>query len=236
MKALNSSQAVQNARLQFELVDHFASYTDTQTWTKTDGDAGASVAIDADGTGGLMLLTTGATDNNECYMETTNELFNFLDNRPINLQALVNFTESNTDDANILFGLMDAPGANSIVDDGAGPKASYSGAVIYKVDGGTVWKFETSIAGDQVTSTSTTTAGGQDELLEIDVLPVSSTTVECVPKVNGQQLLDATSGDPIRHTVTIASATQMALVVGAKAGSASSEVLTLKAVAATQKY
>jgi len=154
----------------------------------------------------------------------------------LNLQALVNYTEAATDDANVLVGLMDAPGANSLVDDGAGPKSSYTGAVIYKVDGETTWKFETSIAGDQVTSTSTATAGGSDQLLEIDILPVSSTTAEVVPKVNGQQLIDSTSGDLIRHTVTIASATQMAAVVGVKAGGATSEVLTLKAISIVQKY
>ncbi len=234
MKALNASQAVSNARLQFELVEHFASYTDTQLWTKTDADVGASVAIDADGVGGLMLLTTGATDNNEAYLETTNELFDVLADRPINFAAAISYTEANTDDANVLVGLMDAPGADSLVDDGAGPKSSYSGIVFFKVDGGTVWNFETSVAGTQTTTATDVTAGGA-QLLEFDVIPISSTVAECIPKIDGQQCRDA-NGDLIRHSLTYTSVTEMAVVVGVKAGGANSEVLTLKMVAATQKY
>ena len=236
MKALNASQAVNNARLQFELIDHFPSFTDTQVWTETSGDTGAAIAMTG-AAGGGITLTTGATDNNECYLESTNELFKFLDNRPIHFQALVNYAEANTDDANVLVGLMDAPGADSLVDNGGGPKSSYSGAVFYKVDGGTAWIFETSNATTQTTSTSTTTAGGTaDQLLEIEVLNVSGTAVDVVPKINGQQLIDSTSGDLIRHTVLLASATEMAIVVGNKAGGGTSEVLTLKVVSASQKY
>lgn len=236
MKALNASQATSNARLQFELIDHFASFTDTQVWTETSSDTTAVIAMTA-AAGGGITLTTDATNNNECYLESTNELFKFLANRPIHLQALISYTEANTDDANVMVGLMDAPGANSIVDDGAGPKASYSGAVIYKVDGGTTWLFETSNATTQTNSTSTTTAGGGvDQLLEIEVIDVSGTAVDIIPKINGQQLIDSTSGDLIKHTVLLASATEMAIVVGNKAGGSNSEVLTLRMISATQKY
>ena len=123
---------------QTALVEDFHGYTDGYIWTKTAGDAGASVAQDADGLGGVILLTTGATDNNEAYLASP-ELFKFLANRPIEFEILLQFSEANTDDANDCAGLMDAVGANSIQDNGAGPKASYSGAVFFKADGDTVW-------------------------------------------------------------------------------------------------
>ncbi len=234
MKELNLSERAAQARLQMEIVDHFDTFTDTQRWTVIDGDAGASVAQDADGVGGLMLLTTGATDNNEAYLHTTNELFDVLQNRPIFVQGDITYTEANTDDANVIFGLANAVAANHLVDDGAGPLASYSGAVIFKADGDTVWSFETSVAGAQTTTASTTAAGGA-QTLSIDIKPTSSTNADCFPRINGEPMLD-TNGKQIRHSLTYTSVTEMNAFFGVKAGSANSEVLTVKSFVGIQKY
>ena len=67
--------------------------------------------------------------------------------------------------------------------------ASFSGAVIYKVDGGTVWKFVTSIGTTNTVSTSVTTAGGSAyQRLAIKIVPNSSTTALAYPIVDGKQL------------------------------------------------
>ena len=47
-----------------------------------------------------MLITTGATDNNEGYLYT-NELFKFEANKSIVGVALIDFTEANTDGLDI---------------------------------------------------------------------------------------------------------------------------------------
>lgn len=234
MKTLVPSQSVTNLRHQHQLVDDFIGFTDTSLWTETSPDTGATVALDADGIGGVIQLTTGATDNNEAYLES-NEIAKFAASKPIHLEALVQYTEANTDDANILVGLMDAPGADSLLDNGAGPKASYSGAVFFKVDGGTKWNVESSIAGTQTTTETDVTAGGSaQQRLEIDVYPTSSTSADIVFKIDGRQCRDS-GGTAIKHTVSIASATEMAIAFGVKAGGANSEVLNVDYVAFRQK-
>lgn len=221
---------------QFELFDDFLAYTDTQLWTKTDGDAGASVAVDGDGVGGLLTLTTGATDNNEAYIETTNELFKIVAGKEIELEARLTFTEANTDDANVAFGVIDAPGANTLVDDGAGLKTTASGAAIFKVDGGTVWKTFSSKSTTQTITTSKTTAGGAYQTLKILIRPRDLVTADVTFFVDGAQLQDTNSsaGQPdISHSITYSSATEMAVFCGVKAGGANSEVVNLDYIRVT---
>jgi hypothetical protein len=216
---------------QFEIADDFLDYIDLDMWTKIDADAGASTAQDADGVGGLILLTTGATDNNECYLHTTNELFKVVADKEIDIECRLQFTEANTDDANVIFGLMDAVAANHLIDDGAGPVATYDGAVLYKVDGGTVWVAESSNAGTQVTNTTKTTAGGTAyQTLRIRITPRDATDADVTFFVDGQQCEDTNqnAGQPfITQTLTLSGLAEMALVVGAKAGGANSEVVTV---------
>jgi len=232
IKLLDESFFLGNRR-QFGLSDDFLSYTDTGLWTKTDADSGASVAIDADGVGGILVFTTAATDNNEAYIETTNELFLFAADTPIIVEARLQYAEANTDDANVMLGLMDAPGANSIVDDGAGPKSSYSGMVMFTEDGQTLWTFETSLAGTQTTTQTDVTAGGAGHAaIRMIAQPVSSTEIECTPWIdtaggsNFKHMRDS-KGNLIKHSITLGSPTQMAGVVGVKAGGANSEVVNL---------
>lgn len=130
--------------------EDFLDFVSGDLFTDTSGDSGAAVA-NVDAAGGQVTLTTGATDNNECYLLTTKELFLFAANKPARGRWRFKHTEANTDDANIAFGFMNAVGADSILDNGGGPKASYSGAVVFKVDGGTKWNAEVSIAGTQST-------------------------------------------------------------------------------------
>lgn len=222
---------------QIELSDDFTSFTDTQLWTDTSADSGASVAIDADGVGGIVTLTTGATDNNEAYLLSTNELFLIAAGKEIVCECLLQYSEAATDDASVAFGLMDAVGANALVDDGAGPKTTFSGAVIHKVDGGTVWKATSSKSTSQTTHTSKTTAGGSDyQTLKIRIVPRDLVTAEVMYYVDGQQLEDTnnTAGQPfIVQTITYASATQMQVFVGVKAGGSNSEVVNVDYIRVT---
>lgn len=231
---MNSPSRISELRLQSELVDDFFSYTNGQLWTKVDGDSGASVAIDADGTGGLVALVTGATDNNEAYLHSTNELFAFAASRPIEFEAGIQFAEASTDDANVLVGLMDAVAANALQDNGAGPKASYSGAVFFKADGDTLWSVETSVGGTQTTTQTKTTAGSSSQQrLRIEINPTGGSAAQVTFWANGQQCVDS-DGKLIRHEVSFGSATEMSAVLGLKAGGANSETLTVDYVGASQ--
>ena len=167
---------------QAALWDHFFEFVTADKWTSLAADSGASVALDADYVGGGVILTTGATDNNECALRSTVEAFKFAADKPIVAACIATWAEANTDDLNFMFGLMDAIGANAMVDNGAGPKASFSGAIIYKKDGDTLWSVRSSI-GSSYTDTQTSQAchsASTQVTLAISVMPRSSTEIDIV--------------------------------------------------------
>jgi hypothetical protein len=186
---------------------------------------------------GIAVLTpsdASVGDNDEAYLACPNEVFIFLANKPIFGQCYLQFSEANTDDANVVFGFQNAVGANSLIDDGGGPKVSGSTLAIYKVDGGTVWKCVSSTNGTSTVSTSTTTAGGSSyQELQIILKHHDSTYMEATFKCDGKWLKD--SNDlVIRHLVTIASATEMQVFVGVKNGGANLETLNVDYIYAHQ--
>ncbi len=200
--------------------------TDIIQYTIT-ADAGGAQGLDVDGVGGIYSIATDGDDNDEAYIETR-ELVKFAAGKPFIFEALVQYAEANTDDANVVVGVVDAPGANTLADNGGGAAINDSGALIYKVDGGTVWRFKTNLGGGTATdSVSQTTAGGAAyQTLRIEARDVNATDIELVPFVDGVQLKDS-NDKPIKHTVTLGTATEMALVAGAKAGGANAETLLI---------
>lgn len=222
-------------RLTYGFFEDWDEFDDTEAWTATDGDAATTIALDADGENGRLSIACNTTDNEEGYIERTNENFFWVADKPMFCAASIQFTEVNVDDANVAFGFIDAPGANTIVDDGAGIKTSFSGAVIYKVDGGTVWKFVTSKGAVQTISTSDTTAGGAAfQELKIDCRFLDATFLECAPFVDGVQLQDA-NGVLIKHVLDYTSATQQSVFAGLKTGAAQLETLLIDWIAAYRK-
>lgn len=206
-------------------------------WEVVASDDGTATISDA--AGGIVTLTPSdgtAGDNDEIYLASSSELFKFLNDKPIIAEAAIQFSEANTDDANIAFGLADAVAANTIVDDGAGMKASFDGACIYKVDGGTKWKCVSSKATTQTITTSSTTAGGSSyQVLRIEVRPVSSSIAEVTYFVDGSILRDETYNKPIKHTIDFTSSpTEMQVFVGAKNGGTNAESLLVDRLGAWQ--
>lgn len=223
------------------LWDHFFEFVTADKWTSLAADGGSSVALDADWVGGGVTLTTGATDNNECALRSTVEAFKFVANQPIVFAARATWAEANTDDLNIMFGLMDAIGANAMLDNGAGPKASFSGAVIYKADGDTLWSVRSSI-GSTYTDTETSQAchaASTTVTLAIYCMPRSSTEIDIVyymDPTGGADIKPLTDarGNVIKHTVTLGSPTEMNCGAYVKAGDTNSEVVTVDMLGAEQ--
>jgi hypothetical protein len=224
-------------RRSFLIEDQFPYYVDLDQWTKLVVDAGSSVAHLGDGVPPTVLLTTGATDNNECMLRSTNESFLMAADKPIFGSVRLQYAEANTDDANIFCGFINAAGANLMVDDGAGPKTSASGFGIYKVDGGTVWRCFSSKGATQTTTASTKTAGGTAyQVLEFMAQPINPTDLEVSFWVDGVLLVD-TNNNIIKHTVVFASATEMHFVpCYVKAGGATSETPEVSSVYSSQLY
>lgn len=236
MKLLDAPDVLAKAPRTFGAFDDFLEFVSGDLFTDTSADTGAAVA-NIDGAGGQVTLTTGATDNNECYLLTSKELFKFADDKPLVFETRLKYSEANTDDANVCMGLMDAVGANAILDNGGGPKASYSGAVFFKVDGGTRWNVEVSDSGTQTTveltaanslnKTAQTAGGTSFATFRIEFAPYTSTKAEI------RFFIDDTLVYKVSE-YTFANATEMNAFVGVKAGDSNSEVVTVDYVSAFQ--
>lgn len=220
-------------------VDDFTESAITNRWSTLVADAGTSIATDADDPNGTVAITTGATDNNEAYLFKPASGV-LASGKPHLILARLQYAEANVDDANVCFGLMSGVGgANSILDDGGGPLASYTGACFFKVDGGTRWQFESSVSTTQTTETVDATAGGSGfHTLAIEIIPFSSTEFWAIPWIDtagGNNLIQpfAYSANPnprsvaIKHRATWSSGAALIWFLGAKAGSANSEVIKL---------
>lgn len=183
-------------------------------WTGTQTDTGTITLLDSAG-GVLQLEASDGTigDNDESYAGTTNEPFLFAANKPIFFETRVKLGAADTDGANVMVGLVSAANAaNTILDNGGGPPASYSGVVVFKVDGGTAWQAEASIAGTQTTITLTSPGapGTSYQKIGINVIPTSSTSATAYIYIDGVLV---GSG-----AFTYTSATEMSAFVGVKNG------------------
>jgi len=230
MREISLPDSARCIKLSHGFDDDFDHLVTADRWTTIVSDSG-SVSV-GDSVGGIAVIdpsdgTVG--DNDESYLHLTNELFKFADGKPLDFAARVQFSEANTDDANILVGLISGAAANSLQDNGAGPPASYSGAVFFKADGSTKWSFETSLDGTQTTTETSKTAGGAGYVtLGIRVLCPRANELTIIPLIDTtggndlKQCQDA-NGNLINHTITLGSPTEMALIFGVKNGSASNQ-------------
>jgi hypothetical protein len=226
-KQLKFSPEWSAKRQQYEHFEDFLWDQSDLFFVDTITDSGSAAVGDA--VNGVMVLTPSdgtVGDNDEVYLASANELFKFAADQPFMGGCRLQFTETAGGVYNAAFGFANAVAADMLVDNGGGPRASGSTAVIYKVDGGTVWRAQTrnnSIATDSI---STTTAGGTNyQELEIEVTPIDATRVQVVFRCGDiigptTYLTDATTGFPITHVVTVASSTEMQIFVGAKLGAA----------------
>jgi hypothetical protein len=176
-------------------------------------------------------------DNDEAYIRSSAEIFKFLAGKPIMVEARLQFTEANTDDANVIFGLANAVAANHLQDNGAGPLASYSGAVFFKEDGQTLWSVEKSLAGVQSTAQLSAvnsinkqayTAGGAAyQTLRIEVKPHGGGTMDVEFWIDGVLVYK------IKDT-SYTSATEMHVFAGVKNGDTNLETLNVDYIEAWQ--
>ncbi len=142
----------------FQFYDEYISAVDTVVIWGKKCDAAAHTSAVIDSVGGLIKIEPGATDNDEIYMYQKTTNWKFASGKPFWIEAKLMFIEDpdSTYAANIVFGVVDTTvtGGNILLDNGAGPQASYDGAVFYKVDKGTTWNVETSNGTTQETTAS----------------------------------------------------------------------------------
>jgi hypothetical protein len=241
-KLLNQEPALNNIR-QFGVFDDFRSYdTDDILWTDLQADGSATVAIDADGVGGIVDLTVDTNDDEEASLYTTNELFNIIVDKPI--YAICRYkinTATSINACAAMWGLVNAPGANTIVDATGAPAASKQGIMIAKaVDAADVkvYAHSTGASGGYLADQSKTT---DQDLVDNTwvtqaflVEPISSSEKRVTfyhdpaGGVNLKQMKD-TDGNLIQLTQTLAdaSATELALFMGIKNASTDAQVMSV---------
>lgn len=202
-----------------EFFDDFFAYDGTATvggYLVAGTGAGTVAAID--GVGGVLSIASGGTDNNEAYASSVTECFKFAASKPLFFEAKLNLTEAATDDANWIIGLSDVVDATALTDNGAGPPASYDGAVFFKVDGTMTIQFETSNAATQVTDANVGTfVSATDYKVGFFFDPGDGTTGSITPYVDG--VADAA------QAITLAGLAEMHVLMGVKSGGANAETL-----------
>lgn len=217
----------------FEIFDDFLDYNTGDLWTSLVADTGSAVAA-AGGQGGILTLTAGGDDNDECAVASTNTLYLLAANKPAVARSRIQFTNADSLAANFATGLSSIFTANFITDNGAGLAASFSGAVWFKKDQDTYWSVATSNGATQTITRTNISAGVADYVqLEVRITPYSSANAEVTFHYNGQQARDA-NGDPIKHVLAIASIAAMKLGAylkqgGSTAQTASVDYLTMRA-------
>lgn len=237
MKGLMPLPGSAIAPMTFGYVDHFL-FEDTAAWTTTATDTGSSAVGDAAG-GVLVLLPSDGTvaDNDEVYFFNVSEVFRIAAGKPLSFAARVQFSQAATNAANVYVGLMDAWAADALRDNGLGPKTSFSGAGFFCKDGNLLWHVIYSDGATQTIQELNATACLKKEamaaasstyqLLEIDIVPKTSTLVDVIFKINGStvfKMLDR----------TYANATEIASGVGVKNGSANQQAVNVDLLACAQ--
>ena len=221
-------------------IDDFHTYVSDDEFTLIASSSGSATVSDA--AGGVVVLITAATDNDTTALKQTHETLKIAANKTIRFDCRASVTEGNTDDANIFLGIINAAADNDMVDDGAGPRVDFSGASIYKVDGGDNWnciysdgttqsKVELTAA-NSLTGTAIYRTSGTMQNFAIEIIPTSST------KANINFYVGELAADLqlVQRMVdkTYASATECQVELVVKAGSATVETLNCDYVAVDQ--
>lgn len=226
MKNIALPDEYELAHLSHGLFDDFYEFVTGDKWTATLDADGAVATID--GAGGILSIKCDGDDNDEAYAASTREAWKFAAGKPLVFEARAQYAEAATDDANVLIGLMDAVGADALVDNGGGPKASFSGAVFYKIDGGTKWRVRASVgstntdvelsAANTLTGKDYTAGGASFQRFRIEFRPWSSSQADVMFYIDGE-LVYKIAG------FVFTSATEMQAAVGVKAGGAAEETV-----------
>lgn len=185
-----------------------------------EGSSATGTAADAATTGGGRKLTPTATTDNAVVVLQRAAAFINATGQPLRFEASITVTEHNTDDANFLIGLVEFTTAAMsatvpIASNGAGPPADYSGAVFFKVDGGTVWQAETSNSTSSGTQNTDTDVGAIADATTYRMLILCDGANTWKFYINGTLVAtnSTSASNPLSTDI-------MAPVFGVKAGSA----------------
>ena len=200
-------------------------------WTIVEDDSASGTDAVQDAAGGVYKHYCDSDDNDEAYLISSSECWKFAAGKSLWLEARMAITQGGTNKANWAMGLSDAAGADMIQNNGAGPAASYDGAVFYGVEGSLTYGFETSNAGTQVTTApasgwTSVSATMMNLGFWFKSESASDTVAYITPYVN------SVAGTP--HAITISGLEEMHFFVGVKADGTAEESFSIDYVKIVQ--
>lgn len=218
-----------NSRTEF-ISDEFNSYTSGGLWTSFTTNSGTT-AWDSNS---RILHTTGAVAGNFTGIKSTNAVFLPSSSRPGFVQGRVTYTNQATTTGVPFFGVSST--TTLTMTSGLDPTASYSGALIYKRNGDTVWSVQSS-NGSTKTTTLTNIVGTDGSYdLRIDFSDADGANCYVVYTINGVLATDA-NNRPIKHTLAYSALAAMLVVSGVQTGASAAQTCYLDyAVAGQLRY
>ncbi len=163
--------------------DDFFDYYDSSAPQAGYAEAGVSPnMIGTDAAGGILSIEATGTQDYDGYISNMREIFSFTGTKRVTFEVKVKHTTLGTITPSLIVGLSDTVAADSMISAGTGPMASYTGAVFFKAEDGTVWNFETSSTTNQNTSTSVCAFTDDTyQILRFEYMPTSTTTATVTP-------------------------------------------------------
>lgn len=193
-------------REEYFVFDDFTDFTDAQLWTVAVAGTGTATHSGSVGESSFKLFATA--NNDAAVIATTHEVFKFIANKSMVYEARVKTADVDTDDGIWAFGFADAMAATTVAD-ATGAITATDAALIYKLPDTTVYAFHTEINGSATATVSDSTRSTTDwQTLRIEIIPRSATVLEARPFVDGVQL-KTTAGVPIKHDITLGTATDL---------------------------
>lgn len=240
-RVLDAYKELADKRLAHGFFDDFYTYTTGDIWTPLTADSSSASTLvlcktTTGGAGGILSITQDATDNDEIYFGMAQFPFKFVANKPAYFEIRQQYSEVNTNTNNVMVGFISTKSANAIIDDGGGPVASATMAVIYKNDGATVWRCRSQVGaavGQTDTVTNLTAGGSSYQTLGVSYEPYSATNAWIVYTLDGKIMTDA-NGRTFKHDLVYTNAVEVTPFFGNKTGAAAAEVLLVDYVGCYQ--
>lgn len=202
------------------LVDEFNNYTSGGLWTTVAATSGTAAQDDTAGSSKILLTTAASAAGDFVIVKSTKAVFLPAVGRPGFAASRLTYANAATTTGVPLFGISSA--TTLTMTSGLDPAASYSGAVIYKRAGDTVWSVQSS-NGSTKTTTQTNVPGTDGSYdLRIDWQDRDGVNAEVCYTIGGQLATDV-NNKPIKHLVAFASLVKMLLIVGVQTSSTSAQ-------------
>lgn len=158
-------------RRQQWLWEDFFAYLDTYTWTKGTTGTGTTVVIGSGPATQLSLGNAGSTSNAEAWFATTNAFWKFQANKPLILEARINYQEANTNNGGLFIGFSSAFATGLLANSTGVPNTNMSAAGFYVAQGSTAINVITSVGTTQLlTPTDGVIGTSSDQVFRVEVM------------------------------------------------------------------